>query len=583
MRYIDATLKARIEKAQQTLYENANPSMSIWISRHSIPLENDMFLETCKIADATNPSNVSIAARRLTLGRQADRIYAAYVEGTTGKIYYAEHVTDVDDFSWNAVGTISGASDIALCFDVNMVKTAKGKVEIITDNEPWVFWIESGALKGKLLSAETSETIVNSGVTAISAVRGTKADLAEFDQGLLVFHIIDGSIYYKALINEVWQDAVAVSAGPSVTWVDVAAGRTWDYRVVLQCKDSAGNIYELFTRSEIAGLANVERIDITDIEAESEMIPVDYIDTAEDEHIELSEIAAMGEILYALTPLPMHVENINDGAGDWGKYITVEFDYPITGIADQAAQFVITDGNSMSYTAQAIEYVGIDNKTIKLTYLDFNGAYGTDCTLVYTPGTISGPAVILEAFSFEFTPTNLVPSAPATPESIVNSDAKTIIITFDGNVSSADFAALKDAFAVAGQEYDKIPGGTLQAKTYVIDTITFGTTNKELVITLTAVGRMLYPSGNVTVAYNSSTGNLTSAGGAVASFSLALTPISIVPVFNPNDLENVEITNIAATGTLTRIYYINSKEDENIEISNITATGVLTHIDDIET
>ncbi len=77
-------------------------------------------------------------------------------------------------------------------------------------------------------------------------------------------------------------------------------------------------------------------------------------------------------------------------------------------------------------------------------------------------------------------------------------------------------------------------------------------------------------------------GFLAGDGGPVQAFELECPISGLEYKGSQNDIEHLEITGIAATGTLTQIYYSNYKSsDEHLEIAEITATGTLTHIDDI--
>lgn len=590
MRYIDPILKARIEKANQTLYENANPAMVAWISRHSTPLTEQTFLERTKIGNYTNVSRVSIAARRPDVNRQADRIYVAFCDNGVGKVAYADQTAAMSNHVWINIETIPDAIDIAVTFDGTMVKNLRNRIEFkTTDSTPWVFWIDSaGSLYGKLIGEDiTTITLANVNASAVTAIRGIQLDVADDDQGLLVFFILDGSIYYRQGRAGIWENALPLNFGPAVTWADISVSRTWDYRIVLQAKASDGNVYESFTQYEGIAKQNVERLEIRDITAVGEPIEVTYIDTKEeDERIEINNISGSGQIIYGLSPVPVSCVNVNDGTGEWGKYIDLEFDYPVMGIIGSASQFVIKDGNNLSYDGQTIEYIGLDNKKVRIGYINFNAAYGTTCTINYTPGTVQGPAAALSAFSFSFTPTKLVPPVPAVPLNVNNSDALTIVVEFDGNITSADWVAVKAAFSVTGSEYDYVPGGTLSAKTYTINAIGYadgtGTNKKRIAIALTAAGRLKAPQGNVSVAYNQTTGNLLSVGGAIVSFNLALTPVGLTPIYaGANDIEKVQITNVTGTGALVSITYRDAKEEEKIQISDVTALGKLTHINDL--
>lgn len=88
-------------------------------------------------------------------------------------------------------------------------------------------------------------------------------------------------------------------------------------------------------------------------------------------------------------------------------------------------------------------------------------------------------------------------------------------------------------------------------------------------------------AGNITVAYDAAIGNLAGIGGPEESFDLSFAPTDLIAKPHQNDQEHLEISDISADGTLTKVYYINTSETEHISISNITAVGTLTHIDDI--
>jgi len=585
VRYIDSTLKARLEKAYQTLYENANPAMNIWISRNSTPIKDPIFWERTKIGEINSISAVSLAARRMDIRRQADRMYAAFCKNGVGYIKYSSQTSDISKMIWVDAEIIDDAIDISIAFDGRMVKTIKGKVEFQTESNPWVFWVApSGKLYAKKLGSDYTLTLLTTeNCTKVSTIRGIHSDVADFDQGLLAFFILDGAIYFRTLRSGKWEDAIPINFGPAVTWVDIAANRTWDYRIVLQVQDSNGKIYELFTYSQGIAKQNVERIEIMKAKAVSDLIPVTFLDTSEIEKVELANIDADGQIIYALSPIPVRCENINDGMGEWGKYIEVELDYPINNIEENAGNFVITDGNGVLYAGQTIEYVDTDCKTIKIGFVDFNSAYDTDCTLSYMQGTVQGPAAQLNEFNFSFTPINLIPQSPSVPLTAHNDGDKTIIIGFDGDVVSEDWAIALPAFTVTGYEYTYVPGGELLAKAYTVDSVGYVDENdkKIIAVNLKVKDRLKAPQGKVTVIYNQAIGNLVSSGGAIAGFSLDFTPSNLTPLYTPNCIENIKIAGMCAKGSMIRIYYTNTKAEEKIEIKDIAALGRVIHINDL--
>jgi hypothetical protein len=92
--------------------------------------------------------------------------------------------------------------------------------------------------------------------------------------------------------------------------------------------------------------------------------------------------------------------------------LKVTFDIDVFSLESNANQFVIVDGNDVEYTAQDI-YYGDTNNEIILEFINFNQAEGTECELQYTQGTIAQAiGVLLENFTFTFTPINLDPGTP---------------------------------------------------------------------------------------------------------------------------------------------------------------------------
>jgi hypothetical protein len=123
-----------------------------------------------------------------------------------------------------------------------------------------------------------------------------------------------------------------------------------------------------------------------------------------------------------------------------------------------------------------------------------------------------------------------------------------------------------------------------EAEVYSFESIftpTEGTDDTEIMLTVEPNDRFNSVVGNLTVAYNSTIGNLAGSGGPVASFSQAFAPADLVAKPHQNDQEHIAITSVTANGTLTAIQYLSAKADEHISITGITAVGVLTNINDI--
>ena len=424
MKYIDPTLKARIEKANQTLYENANPSMIASISRRSIPLTNKVFLERTKISDYTNVSGVSIAVRRPNINRQADRIYAAFCDDGVGKIFYADYKAAISSHIWFSEDIIPDAVDISIVFDGKMVKTVPyNKVELETsDSVPWVFWIDSeGILYGKKLHDETSLITLGNGVAVSSILGFCNKKFVSLSQGLIIFFVNNGSVFYRQYINGVWENPQQIEELPEgLTIVDAYARRTKDYRIVVQCLSIDGTLYEVFTNLDSMGLGlGYEYLTGSITELSIDVYPITHYDTFNTDTLSVGLSDLSIKYMWGLSPVCQSASNPD------AYSIVLTFDHDLLNVTGQQAGFTVVDTNDTVFAVTSTAH-GEDNRTLILTVNDFNNASG-NMTVLYssTTGTIYGEAgseVPLNNFSVSFTPVGLVPTAtePPVPVAIYN-------------------------------------------------------------------------------------------------------------------------------------------------------------------
>lgn len=418
MRSVPAYLSTQLAKAIQNQATKAAPSVELWVSRPTTALINNHFLEKQTTMSGTNITDVAVAACHPVIYKPVTKIYMGYVDNGTAHVVYAIAKDVMEEHVWIDTGFSQTSSAIALEFNGTMPKDRKGRVEFVTEELPWVCWINGGVAYGAVLGDEANAvTLATANATDIFAVRGMWSDVGGFDFGLIVFMVISGQLYYRQLINGEWMDAEVVSGCGDLdltvlTLTAVAAMRTWDYRVVVQIMDSTGAAYELITQFQGIGKQNAEHIEI-EADAEGALIDVDYHDTAEAEHIDMTA-AGSGALIYGLSSVPVSVANVDNGAGDYGYTVQVVLDYPVTGSDGNAAAFVLADESSSVWPGQTIA-ASSDGLTLTITFGDFNAADG-NLTLTYTPGTIQSPAVAMAEFAETFTPTGLVPPAVPAPK-----------------------------------------------------------------------------------------------------------------------------------------------------------------------
>lgn len=415
MRSMSSTMKRKVASRIQA-GENGM-SASLWVGRPTTPLTDDNFLEKQTVLQGNNITKTSLAVCHPKLSRGATHIYFAYIESGELKITRTHYVDIMERHEWEPVEFSEWAEDVALCFDGTMPKAPNGWVEFKTEQVPWVFWVLNGVLYGRKLDDSGDPLILaEANCSAVSAVRAMWSSQGGFDFGLVVFFLLSGQLYYRQLINGEWMDAEVVSFGPDgVKWEEIAAFRTWDYRVGLQVKATDGGVYELFTQFMGVGKQLTEHISAYTA-PKSNYVQVKYHDFSSDEHVE-TQVQPVGTRIYGLSSVPVSAINVDDGAGNWGIHVRLVMDYPVSKAEDNASNFSMVDSNGVTYTCVGCSSTD-GGKVLILEFMDFNLAEGASLTISYKPGTVQSPATSLAAFDFTFEPQNLeAPNIPV-PEPI---------------------------------------------------------------------------------------------------------------------------------------------------------------------
>lgn len=590
MRRVPADLEVKLRQRIQTKAADADPALDLWLGRPTTTLTTDTFLERQTVNVGQGVSGVSVAACHPRVGAGSTQLYMAYVQNGTAKVVTAAAKARMDAHAWVVCKFAEPATAAAVAFDGTMPEDTAGRIEFITEPKPWVFWVRSGALYGRVLDTVGEVRLADSNCTAVSAIRGMWSDVGGFDFGLVVFFLLSGAIYYRQLINGVWADAVPVSFGPAgAAWVELAAFRTWDYRVGVQARTASGEVYELFT--QFAGIAkkNAEHIDLTAVAAKGTMTAIRDVPAREWEHLELNGVRAgalYGGLYSALPPELLSARNVDDGGGDWGKtlLVTVDVHLEAASVAANARAWRVTDAYGVKYTASTAA-LGPDGKTVTLGFADFNAAAGA-CMASYTPGaavTMAGTALVETGVAF--TPQHLVPPQvdPPAPAELRNDgeEGERIEIQFTEALIGEVADCPPETFTVTMETYDYVPGGTRRT---VARTVTAVSAHPERADTLVLTVRpgsgnsIQNALGEVTVAYAG--GSLVGLGGAVAEFSRSFTPDGLVQKPDQNDVEHIDIRGVEAVGNLVRIDNRETGGNEHIELT-VTAAGELIDIDDL--
>lgn len=419
MRRVDSILEERLDSKVQTKAENANPAAWLRITRHDIPLKEKQFIEKSRIVNRPGLTDSDIAVCHPRFMQDNTEMWVAYVRNGTLHVKYANNHDVMTRSEWNDYWFTADADACSIGFYSTAKHNARGQWEFVTEEVPWVFWVDNGSLKAKLCTplGEYIHELAVSNVTDVSCVRGPSGEQGNWDLGLTVFFVMAGQLYYRQYIDGEWYDAEAVTfSGLNELVIDkIKAFNTWDYRAGVQILTTDGHLYELYSYTEGIGTRGTEHLDLS-VEAVGKLYRIGYDGGYHHEHLTIN-VAAVGEKLYGLSAVPVSAENISVG-GDYGRKVEVTMDHPTT--EGEVEEFILKDSDNNVYACEDIEH---DGNVIRLTFVNFNMAYNADyLQVIYTKGTMMSPVVLTESFSINFVPTGLVsPSIPApTVSSIYN-------------------------------------------------------------------------------------------------------------------------------------------------------------------
>lgn len=597
MRNVPSYISERLKKNIQTKANDSAPSARLWISRPSTVLANDEFLERQTVSTAA-VTDASIAVCHPRMRRSNTDIYIAYVSNGMARVAMAKSKTNMDHHNWMDTGFAEPATAVSIAFDGTMPKSYGSEIEFITEQTPWVFWVNNGALYARKLGGETV-TLAEANCTDVSVVRAAWSESKAFEFGLVAFFIIGGSLYYRQLIGGEWTDGELVSFGPSgVYWSAVSAFRTWDFRVGVQAKSANGDIYELFTQFMGIGTRSAEHFEMKDAKASGTITDIEYHSLKnENEHFEIVDAydTALYGGCYEIGDIEaIEAWNSDDGSGDWGKYLNVRFTKEINlhQVREQVNCFDVTDSEGTVFYPTTIfaDYTG---RILTFDFMSFNNAVG-DITVSYTPGTVSSMCDnILPAFSFTFTPINLVP-VDGLPEVVrlwnsaiddaTIEDGQCVNVQFD----QALYGELLDnvsKFTVYTEQrvYSSHPDGTLVPIAVPFVDIRWHPEIANAIQFKFARGNansLQKCAGRVIVEYKG--GNLYGDKGPLLSFIESFTPVGIAYRGDASHGEHLTVVNAKTTSNLMKVYYSScASPGEHFTMLGASCSGTLTHIDNI--
>ena len=145
-----------------------------------------------------------------------------------------------------------------------------------------------------------------------------------------------------------------------------------------------------------------------------------------------------------------------------------------------------------------------------------------------------------------------------------------IMFIYTLKIFQAVSAGNEMAFTVSGKQYQYVKGVLIDKQYKVISVESHPTEANSVLLTFDTYSRFCTVNGDITVNYDSSKGNLSGQGGAVASFIQTFTPTELLPEPNPGIQENISVAP-SITMLFTPISYSYAYDlTENITVNPAT-------------
>lgn len=353
MRYIPPDIKAKIEKLNQTIYEDADPKADIVLRRAQVGLTQTNLFNMHTIRKGTGLEDLAIDLKREDVNKPPNKIYNIYIKDGICKVATKNMPAKANE-KWVDVYTVGPATDCEIAFDGRWHRDSQYHWQLVTQGEPWLFYVRSGRLYTR--HWDKDPYVLAEGVSKIAAIRGWKnVYLWNHDQGIIVAYIKSGKVYYRNYCQQppdqpaLWETETEVVQLPSPAQ-NIALFRTNDYRVGFLC-ESNGQIYWALTERNWATMAiepHFVSAGITDVTVD--VIPIGLTDLYTKDSNITSTITDV-EVNFCPTQEPKVVGATTDEEST----ITIEFDMPLMEGEGQEKAFIVIDDYSNEFEVLSTE------------------------------------------------------------------------------------------------------------------------------------------------------------------------------------------------------------------------------------
>lgn len=417
MRILPPDLLAKIKEQNQTIWKNANPKMSIQVSRAKDTVMDSIYWTVETIREKEGLGDLSIAARRFKPYGPPNRLYNIYVDNGVVKTAIREY-PDYKKLKWQNQFDVGMGSAVAIAFDGHWERYRK-KWQLVTEENPYLFWVDgSNKLWVQLWDDVGTKYELASNVIKVKALRCWKnINIPDVDQGIVVGYIkSDGKVYYRNYAYQssgqfAWETERHVTEFPG-TSVNLNLFITNDYRMGFIVEDNSGNIRWAITSRAWAGMAIAPEHFFINPSVKIDLHKVKYYSRYHAEYFKITPSVSLSYLYGSDFNEFTSIENVDDGNGNYGIKIIFSVKHRI--IDFTAADFELYDENNVRF--RGLSGTKVDDYNFVVNFEDFNNAVGKIELRSLSTVATNEAGYLFAEFSGMFTPENLVPAAKEPPE-----------------------------------------------------------------------------------------------------------------------------------------------------------------------
>lgn len=420
MRNIDSSLLSKINKQNQTIYEDANPKLSVVVARARSSIMDASYFTVEDIRTKAGLTDISVATRRMKPHGIPDGLFVIHLDNGIAKTLYRAY-PDKLRLKWQNAFTIGAGKSVATAFNGHWERYRE-HWQLVTGEYPYIFWVENdGKLYSQHWDDEETKVELATSVNKCKAVRGWKnVNFTDRDNGLVVGYIKnDGKVYYRNYCEQVdgsylWELEQEVAGITNVTNINLFL--TNDYRTGILL-ESDGKIYWTISERNWAGMAVPAEYISASPEIEIEFIKIEYPQLYHAEYLSASPAEIEVAYLFANTDNEIleviNKPNIDD---DWGWIIDIQVRNPIPILT--LDKVVITDIAKSTPIAMAnIEKIDDFNFRLYVSDIIESGINNVSSDIkVNISGVLNEAEKTYINMEKVFTPINLVPTFIPLPE-----------------------------------------------------------------------------------------------------------------------------------------------------------------------